>query len=123
MGTVSASVHMFLPTLILPNAVSLPPELRAMDERPFFLATTNEWMTQRSFLVYIHFLLFELEGYRRELPIPFQKERFLLILDDHSSRPTVDAINWLEQHAIDVVVLPSHCPHLLPSFEVRLLHR
>jgi hypothetical protein len=120
MCTISGSGRKFRPTLLLPQVISLPEELRPFEERAFFITTRNGWMTQRSFLVFVHFLLFELAQYRRELPIELTNQRFLMIVDGHSSRYTYEAINLLYTHNVDVLVLPSHCTHVLQPFDVSI---
>jgi hypothetical protein len=75
-------------------------------------------MTQRSFLIWAHFLLFELPHYHREFPMDLANERFLLILDGHSSWYTFEAINLLFEHGVDVIALPSHYTHVLQPFDV-----
>jgi hypothetical protein len=120
MCTVSGSGRRFRPTLLLPRVISLPEELRPFEEQAFFISTRNGWMTQRSFLIFVHFLLFELAQYRRELPIELTNQRFLMIVDGHSSRYTFEAINLLFAHDVDVLVLPSHCTHVLQPFDVSI---
>jgi hypothetical protein len=39
-------------------------------------------------------------------------ERFLLVIDDQSSRYSFEAINLLFDHEVDVPVLPFHCTHV-----------
>jgi hypothetical protein len=72
-------------------------------------------MAQRSFLIRVHFLLPRRAHYRREFPIDLANERFLLILDVHSSRYIFEALNLL---SFDVVVLASHCTHVVQPFDV-----
>jgi hypothetical protein len=119
MCTISASGHAFRPSFILPECCSLPTELdRAFASEAYFLSTRNGWMTQRSFLIYCHILIEQLQLYRQLLPSEFQDQRFLLLLDGHISRFTYDAMALLSQSGIDVLVFPAHCTHVLQPFDV-----
>jgi hypothetical protein len=77
-------------------------------------------MTQQAFLMYANFLADELYAYRRSVPLGTEDHRFLLILDGHSSRLPFEAIRFLDEQGIDVLVLPAHCTHILQAFDVGL---
>jgi hypothetical protein len=95
MCTISASGHKFPPTFILPDLRGLTRDLQALTPEAYFLSTESGWMNQRSFLFYCHILLYELYLYRQTLPIHLRGQRFLLLLDGHSSRWTHEAMNLL----------------------------
>jgi hypothetical protein len=77
-------------------------------------------MTKQAFLIHAHFLVDELREYRRSLPLEIADQRFLLVLDGHSSRFTVEAIGFLAGQGVDVLILPPHCTHVLQAFDVCL---
>jgi hypothetical protein len=118
MCTISASGHAFEPTIILPEYQNLPIDLDQFQDQACFIRTPNGWMTQVSFLLYCHILLYQLSLYRQTLPIQHRGSRFLLILDGHPSRFTYDALNLLNESGVDVLILPAHCTHVLQPFDV-----
>jgi hypothetical protein len=120
MCTVSASGQKFMPMIILPDLVQLPDELANRAEEACFVSTGTGWMTQRCFLLYVHFLLDGLDRYRQTLSPQLRGERFLLILDGHSSRWTYEALWVLKEAGVDVLVLPAHCSHVLQPFDVAI---
>jgi hypothetical protein len=120
MCTITGSGQKLRPMFILPEFVSLPPDLIPLTNDAYFASSGTGWMTQRTFLMYAHFLLYELKIYRLTLPVELRQERFLLILDGHSSRWTFEAIYILRVGGIDVLVLPSHCTHVLQVFDVSI---
>jgi hypothetical protein len=120
MCTISASGHKFAPMLILPDQARLPDDLSELPEEAFFVSTGTGWMTQRAFLFFAHFFLYELEHYRATLPVELRGERCLLVLDGHSSRWTYEAVSVLNQAGVDILVLPAHCTHVLQPFDVAI---
>jgi hypothetical protein len=118
MCTIGALGHAFRPMFILPEIKNFPDDLKNYADDAYFVSTGTGWMTQRTFLLYAHFLLFELISIRNDLPPHLQGERFLLILDGHSSRWTSEAIALLRNGGVDVLVLPAHCTHVLQPFDV-----
>jgi hypothetical protein len=75
-------------------------------------------MSQRCFLLSIHFLIDERKIYRENLPAHLIRQRFLLILEGHISRWSFEAISVLRDARIDVPVLPPHCTHVLQACHV-----
>jgi hypothetical protein len=102
------------------NCFHTPAELRQFHENAYFMSTCNGWMTQHGFLKYAHFLVHELNEYRRMFPLTIAGERFLLVLDGHSSRFTIEVVQFLDGQGVDVLVLPAHCTHVLQAFDVGL---
>jgi hypothetical protein len=118
MCTVSAHGSQFRLTFILPDATRLPEDLRCLQNEAYFISTANGWMTKQAFLISAHFLVDELQEYRRNLPLAIADQRCLLVLDGHSSRFTVEASAFLNEEGVDVLILPSHCTHVLQAFDV-----
>jgi hypothetical protein len=118
MCTITPSGYQFRPMFILPELVKMPEELKPFEDDAYFASTGTGWMTQRTFLMYAQFLLYELKLYRQRLPPELMEDRFLLILDGHSSRWTSEAISVLRDGGVDVLVLPAHCTHVLQPFDV-----
>jgi hypothetical protein len=118
MCTISASGHKFPPTFILPELQTLPNDLSTMSREAYFLSTPTGWMNQHAFLFYCHILIYELSLYRQTLPVEHIGQRFLLLLDGHSSRWTHEAMNLLNESGIDVLVFPAHYTHMLQPFDV-----
>jgi hypothetical protein len=102
----------------MPGHVTLPSDLADLENRAYFVSSETGWMAQRTFLFYAHFLLYELRVYRAQMPVHLWNQRFLLILDGHTSRWTIEAIGMLRDASVDVLVLPSHCTHVLQPFDV-----
>jgi hypothetical protein len=120
MCTVSASGAKFPLVFILPEFVSLPPDLQPLANQAYFISTGTGWMTQRAFLLYVHILLSELRLSRAKIPVALRTKRFLLIVDGHSSRWSFESIDVLRIGDVDVLVLPAHCTHVLQAFDVSL---
>jgi hypothetical protein len=120
MCTVTGAGDRFPPMFILPELVKLPAELQDLTHRAYFASTGTGWMTQRTFLMYAHILLYQLKLYRRQIPSEAVDKRFLLILDGHTSRWTYEAIYILHIGGVDVLVLPAHCTHVLQVFDVSI---
>jgi hypothetical protein len=118
MCTITANGDAFRPMFVLPEFVQLPDELKSFCPEAYFVSSGTGWMTQRTFLMYAHVLLYELSLYRAKLEPNLREERLLLILDGHSSRWTSEAIALLRDGGVDVLVLPAHCTHVLQPFDV-----
>jgi hypothetical protein len=118
--TVSASGTRFRPTFILPDRRTLPGDLAEFSNHAYFISSETGWMTQRCFLLYTHFLINELKVYCENLPVHVLGQRPLLILDGHTSRWSFEAIAFLRDAGIDVLVLPAHCTHVLQAFDVSI---
>jgi hypothetical protein len=84
MCTISGSGFKFRPVFILPGHVTLPADLADLENRAYFVSSETRWMTQRTFLLYAHFLIYELKMYHAQMPIHLWNQRFLLILDGHT---------------------------------------
>jgi hypothetical protein len=110
--------HKFRPTFILSDRSTLPDELRSLQDSADFLSTFNGWITKRTFVLYAHFLADQLREYWRSLSLVISNQRFLVILDGHSSRFTIEVIQFLDDEGVDVIVLPTHCTHVLQPFDV-----
>jgi hypothetical protein len=120
MCTISGGGYKFRPMFILPELVALPPDCRSLGDDAYFVSTGTGWMMQRAFLLYAQFLLYELKLYRMYLSMEIREQRFLLILDGHTSRWTYEAIYVLHVGGVDVLVLPAHCTHVLQIFDVSI---
>jgi hypothetical protein len=120
MMAISAMGYRFSPTFILPQSHALPNDLDCYRERAYFISSETGWMNQRCFLLWARFFLAELSIYKQTLPRELWQHKFLLILDGHSSRWTLEAMALFQANNVDVLIMPSHCTHLLQPFDVAL---
>jgi hypothetical protein len=80
---------------------TVPGGLADLFNRGYFISSENGWMTQPDFLLYAHFLIYKLQTDRARMPAHLGNERFLLILDGHTSRWTFEATCMLRNAGID----------------------
>jgi hypothetical protein len=106
------------PTIILPGNKTFPEDLLPYKDKANFLSSSSEWMTKRAFLIWCFFLIYELSVYRVQLPPELQTQRFVVLIDGHSSRSCWEAMKLLSENLIDVVCLPSHTTQILQPFDM-----
>ena len=118
--TVSGTGKVFTPVVILPSLQSLPDELRDFESNGnvHFFRSKSGWMTRELFELYCVNLAHEITHFRQILPPEKRGNRFLLIVDGHSSRKSSKAIAYLQQYGIDLLTLPGHSTHVLQPFDV-----
>jgi hypothetical protein len=117
MCSVAVNGTTFQPMIILPNYKFLPEEFAYFEEKCLFLSTDSGWMDRKSFIIWCHFFIYQLNHHRCTLPPHLRKERFLLLLDGHSSRNNFHAISLLKDHGVDTLIFPSHSTHLMQFFD------
>jgi len=49
---------------------------------------------------------------------PFESQRWLLIMDGHGSHITAKCISFCVDNAVDLLILPPHCSHVLQPLDV-----
>ena len=108
--------------IILKQLQNLPPELKEFSDQgeAWFASSNKGYMTRELFLFWVinfaNWLSFE----RSKMEPSLRTKRALLITDGHLSRECPLAVKILDEHMIDLLVLPSHCTHVLQMFDVVL---
>ena len=118
-NVIGASPPLFI---ILKHLQNLPSELKrfADEGSAWFASSTKGYMTRELFLIWSINFINWLSSYRLTLSPEIRFERALLIMDGHFSRECPMAISLFDQHNIDVLILLSHCTHVLQMFDVVL---
>jgi serine/threonine protein kinase len=111
------------PFILVPNLRKESPDIRELKSaigEAWLCASDSGWQTRETFFLwtvnFAHWTTF----YRAQLPPSLKKSGILLILDGHSSRQCPAALELLRAFRIQVLVLPSHCSHVLQMFDVGL---
>jgi hypothetical protein len=95
-------------------------ELKSAIGEAWLASSESGWQTRETFFLwavnFAHWSTF----YRARLPPCLRKSGLLLILDGHSSRQCPAALELLRAFRIEVLVLPSHCSHILQMFDIGL---
>jgi hypothetical protein len=117
---VSASGFKMKPMFICPHFKNIPNDLIQFQEEALFISNRSGWMTKRIFLIWVHFFIYNLSIYKQTLPPELRNERFLLLLDGHSSRSTFEAIYLLERSCVDVLIFPPHSTHIIQPVDVSI---
>jgi hypothetical protein len=117
---VSAGGFKLKPMFICPHFINMPTDLMPFAEEALFVSNRSGWMTKRSFLLWTHFFIYSISIYKQTLPPELRNERFLLLLDGHSSRSTFEAIHLLDKSGVDVLVFPPHATHIIQPLDVSI---
>lgn len=115
--TITASGHVFKPLVILPNKKNTQ-NIRAVYRQCIFLSFLSEWMTHNLFTYYSLLLICQLSYYRLTLLRNLQNERFLLLVDGHSSRINFKAALIFYIFYVDLVLISPHTCHPLQMLDV-----
>ena len=116
--TFSARGKLFKPGVILPSLKLLPPELGSVAGELEIYSSKTGWMTKSIFDIFCVNLAHQIDIWRLELRQELRSKRILLIMDGHGSRKSHRGILYLQQHQIDVLILPGHSTHILQPFDV-----
>ena len=110
------------PFIILTSLKNLPDELRRLAESQQIWVTSsvNGYMTRDLFLIWIIHFINWMSHYRLTLPGHLREATALLIVDGHTSRECPIGLLLLRKAKIDVLVIRSHCTHVLQMFDVVL---
>lgn len=107
------------PFVILTKLQNIPSELEILCQTgQIHLTTTNSgYMTRDLFLIwFLHFINF-IRVYRNTLSQNLRNRTILLISDGHTSRENPLALYLLMREKIHLLILPSHCTHILQMFD------
>ena len=115
--TFSATGHLFIPLIILPNKKTMR-KLGEFANHAYFASSAAGWMTKNLFSYYCLLLICQVSYYRLSLPENIRHERILLLVDGHPSRYNFEATLILYLFDIDLALIPPHTSHLLQSFDV-----
>ena len=86
----------------------------------YLASSPSGWQTRDTFLFWVLCFINEFSLYRRTLDENVRNEKALLIMDGHASRECPMAFIFLKARNIDVLILPSHCTHVLQIFDVSI---
>ena len=119
---ISADGRIHDPLAILPRKTH--PRSLDIDARVLqmcFAHSESGWMTRALFELWTEHILIPQATAARDSP----NDRILLLLDGHSSRASVRAIEMMQSHGIDTHVIPAHSSHItqpldLCVFEIEL---
>ena len=106
--------------IILKQLRNLPNELLEFEKQgeAWFASSNKGYMTRETFVFWcIHFVNW-LSYERTKMDPDLCDKRVLLITDGHLSRECPLAVNILDSHKVDLLILPSHCTHVLQMFDV-----
>ena len=112
----------FTPFIILKELKKCPSELKEfVDSGLMYLASSpSGWQTRDTFLFWALCLINEFSFYRKTLAEEYRNQKALLIMDGHTSRECPMALVFLKARNIEVLILPSHCTHVLQIFDVAI---
>ena len=113
----SASGHMTVPLLILPNRAKLM-DLQEFSNYFHFASTYSGWMNHDIFLIWCILFVSQISVYRLTLPEEIRNKKILLIVDGHTSRGNYTASKFLSLFGIELLILPGHTSHVLQPFDV-----
>ena len=107
------------PFIILSKLKKLPEELKKLsDSQQIYVASTpSGFMNRDAFLIWVFHFLHFLTEYRAKITDTTINKNALLILDGHSSRENPLALSLLIRANVTVLVIPSHCSHVLQMFD------
>ena len=110
------------PFIILSDLQNCPDELNKYikNGQIWACSTPSGWQTRDTFLLWCINFINWLSQYRLSLDESINSDRAVLIMDGHTSRENPLALYILKLNNIDVLILPSHCTHLLQMFDVVL---
>jgi hypothetical protein len=95
-------------------------ELKSSVGEVWFCSSKSGWQTRETFFLWAINFAHWTTLYRAQLPPCLKASGLLLILDGHSSRQCPAALEIFRAFQIRVLVLPSHCSHILQMFDVGL---
>ena len=104
------------PFIILSDLKKIPDESSELDA--FFCSQFSGWMTSHLFSAFCVFFVAEVNKYRLELPDDIRNDQIILLVDNHPSRYTPYAVEFLAMHNIKLITFPSHSTHVLQPFDV-----
>jgi hypothetical protein len=117
--TICAAGFALKPLVILNNKQKLQ-DLEDFNDEVFFSTSLTGWMTKTIFSYYCLLFISQIMIHRMTLPEHLRQERILLIVDGHKSRNNYPAGKILNDFAVDLLVLPGHCSHVLQPFDVSI---
>ena len=115
MITTCANGERVPPFIIFSNLQSFPQSLIRVKNLAWWGSSSTGWMTKSLFQCWAVNFANWTTKYREKIN---SSNRFLLILDGHSSRINSAALHYLSSHQIDVIILPSHTSHITQPFDV-----
>lgn len=118
MVTINAVGAQIPPFLILPGLKNLPESLQPFTSRVWFGSSGNGWMTKDLFLCWAINFANWLTCYRATLTREKSQQWSVLFLDGHASRLNPAAMEYLHNHRVHVIIIPSHTSHVLQPFDV-----
>jgi len=74
------------------------------------------WMSVNGFNGYINALVEEINLHRKNFDL--QDKTFYMFTDGHNSRECPEALNKLKDNNIRLIVIPSHCSHILQPCDI-----
>lgn len=106
------------PGIILSQLKNLPGELQQFTDNADFYSSPTGWITSDVFGKWAVNFAHWVRRWKTGLEPARRQRRVLLLMDGHTSRRNVDAINYLWAHGIDVLTFPGHCTHVMQPFDV-----
>ena len=109
----------YMPSLFILPLKNLPRNLDSMVAAGQIYVSGQKcgWITMETFLAWSKIFVKWVKDRRSNLKLP-QESPFLLFLDNHSSRASIETLQFLKDDHICVVSYPSHCSHLLQPLDV-----
>ena len=110
------------PFLILSDLSQTPTELKPFIDRGqiWLSSSPSGWQTRDTFLFWSLCFINWLSSYRLKLGATIRDATALLIMDGHVSRENPVALWLFNINHINVLIMPSHCSHVLQMFDVGL---
>ena len=100
------------PFLIFPRVRMQPAYMNNVPSGFFGVAHESGWMTSENFIKYLeHFIKYA---------VPTENNRLLLLMDNHASHVTLEAVNLCRQNFITLLGFPAHTSHRMQPLDVSL---
>jgi len=116
--TINAAGNYFEPTIIFPRK-TLPSILEKMVNQGKIIVggQENGWINQSTFDAWCKWFVSKVNLLKKELKLD---ENAILFLDGHNSRENPDAIKYLKENNVTVVILPNHSTHVMQPLDVSI---
>ena len=118
--TINAVGKQVPPLIILKNRKKVPKCMMTefLTKQVWIGSTEKGWSNRTIFAKWVVLFAHWLAAYRLELPEEVRTSPALLFLDAHSSRASVEALEYLKSQNIILLTFPSHHTHVLQMIDV-----
>ena len=107
--SVSATGNMIPPLLIFPKVHCKEHFVKGAPTGSIVRAHPSGWMTSENFFSWMKHFMSHVR--------PSNKDKVLLLLDNHRSHVTLETIDYAKEHGIVLLSFPPHCSHKLQPLD------